>query len=507
MNTVTAEPAAAAQATEPRLRKNALGFPQLLAQSVALISPTMTAVLIIPLAFADAGDGTWFAYFFATIMLLFVVFGLNQFAKRSATTGSMYAYTARGLGPSAGVMSGWALVWCYFFIGVAGLCGFALMSEQLFSALGFKGTVSPFLLFAISAGIGFTIAWKDVRLSAVLTLILEGLSVACILALSAVILFKHGFVVDTKQIELKGANLKDIDFAVVVCIFSLVGFEAASTMGGEAKNPLRNVPRAVIWSLLLTGAFMVIMCYVEVFGAEQQNLSLGSLSAPLQTLSGAYGVSFFKVPVSLGGMVSFFALTLSCVNSGTRLLLPLGKHGFVSSKLHTTHERNLTPHTAIGLYYIALLAFAFLLHAVGTGALTLFGDAGTLAAFGFLCAYFMITIAAPFYLRRLGELKASHIAMAIAGCLCLMVPLVGSFYPAPPWPLNIFPALFVVYMLLGGSWLYALNRRAPGTLTDIENSLEAALDSSLEPASDIEHGSRVALGFPAMREATPAGTS
>lgn len=61
------------------LRTGALGFPALLAQSVALISPTMTAVLIIPLAFYNAGEGTWLAYLFGTVMLLFVVFCLNQF--------------------------------------------------------------------------------------------------------------------------------------------------------------------------------------------------------------------------------------------------------------------------------------------------------------------------------------------------------------------------------------------------------------------------------------------
>ena len=448
----------------------------------------MTAVLIIPLAFGDAGDGTWFAYLFATIMLLFVVSGLNQFARRSSTTGSMYAYTARGLGAAAGVVSGWALVWCYFFIGTAGLCGFAVMSSQLLSALGIHGTVTPFVFFAVSGLVGFMIAWKDVRLSAVLMLVLEGLSVACILALSAFILFKHGFHVDTRQVELKGANLKDMDFAIVVCIFSLVGFEAATTMGGEARNPLRNVPRAVTWSLLLTGAFMVVMCYVEVFGAAHEHLSLGSLGAPLQTLSAAYGVSFFKIPVSLGGMVSFFALTLSCVNSGTRILLPLGEHGFVSSRLHKTHATNLTPHTAIGMYYAVLLGFVFVLHALGASPLTMFDDAGTLAAFGFLFAYFMITVAAPVYLRKLGELKPVNVATAVAGCVCLLVPLVGSFYPSPPWPVNIFPALFVIYMLGGGTWLYVLNRRVPGTLRNIEQSLEAALADSAAVASEAAHG-------------------
>ena len=102
------------------LRTNVARAAPLFAQSVALISPTMTAVLIIPLAFASAGQGTWLAYAFGTVMLLFVVFCLNQFAKRSAFAGSMYVYTGKGLGPSAGVFSGWTLIWAYYFIAVAG---------------------------------------------------------------------------------------------------------------------------------------------------------------------------------------------------------------------------------------------------------------------------------------------------------------------------------------------------------------------------------------------------
>src|ERR1700689_5021934 len=120
MTTLTrGEPPSSSQ-SHPGLRKNALGFPTLLAQSIALISPTMTAVLIIAICYGDAGNGTWLAYAFGTIMLLFVVGCLNQFAKRSALAGSMYGYTGRGLGPKAGVISGWSLIWAYLFIGVGG---------------------------------------------------------------------------------------------------------------------------------------------------------------------------------------------------------------------------------------------------------------------------------------------------------------------------------------------------------------------------------------------------
>jgi amino acid transporter len=328
--------------------------------------------------------------------------------------------------------------------------------------------------------------------------VLEGLSVACILALSCFILFKHGSPIDSSQIKLSGFSLKGLDFAVVVCIFSLVGFEAASTMGGEARSPLKNVPKAVIWSLIITGLFMVVMCYVEALGAKHSHLNLASLGAPLQTLAGAYHVLFFKIPVSLGGMVSFFALTLSCVNSGSRIMLPLAKHGFIPKKLHGTHSTNLTPHVCIALYYGALIAEVFIWHGLGGSVLTMFGDAGTLAATGFLFSYFMIVVAAPVYLRQLGELKQSHIVVAAVGFLLLMVPLVGLFYPLPVFPIDIFPAIFAAYMLAGGGWLYVLNKRVPGTLTEIELSLEADLQESIHSPSDIELGSRVGLGMPGL---------
>ena len=98
----------------------------------------------------------------------------------------------------------------------------------------------------------------------------------------------------------------------------------------------------------------------------------------------------------------------------------------------------------------------------GTSPLTIFGDAGTLAAFGFLLAYFMITIAAPFYLRKLGELRRRNVAVAVLAFVCLLVPLVGSFYPAPPWPVNLFPYIFLGFMLLGGARLYQMHRTAAG---------------------------------------------
>jgi amino acid transporter len=196
-----------------------------------------------------------------------------------------------------------------------------------------------------------------------------------------------------------------MSLAVVACIFSLVGFESATALGSEARNPLRNVPRAVIWSLILTGTFMVIMGYVEVFGTRHYGTPLGSITAPLNVLSSLYNVTFFKAPISLGAMISFFSLSLSCLNAGARILYPMGEHLVFPHQLGKAHPKNGTPHVALTVYIVIMFAIPTVLELV-TNPVTTFGDAGTLAAFGFLLAYFLITIAAPVYLHRRGELRA-----------------------------------------------------------------------------------------------------
>src|ERR1700677_4417963 len=129
------------------LKANCLSFTELLAQAVALISPTMTAALIIPVMYSTTGDWSWLSYALGTVMLLFVVYNLNQFARRSTMSGSMYAYICSGLGLRAGAVGGWALIWAYLGISVAGVTGFTIFSHKLLAMAGINA--SPYLLFAV----------------------------------------------------------------------------------------------------------------------------------------------------------------------------------------------------------------------------------------------------------------------------------------------------------------------------------------------------------------------
>ncbi|GAB2643186.1 APC family permease [Gordonia jinhuaensis] len=454
-----------------------------MAQSIALISPTMTAVLIVPLAFSYAGNGTWLAYLFATLMLSFVVMNLKVFASRSTQPGSMYAYIGRGLGARAGVLAGWTLLWAYAFIAIAGLTGFSIFVNQLLDSVGAGFHIPAVVSFCISAGLCWLVAYKDIRMSSLLMLALEGLSMFLIISLCVVMLAKHGSIVDKHQITLHGVGLSDMTLAVVVCIFSLVGFESATALGGEAKKPLVNIPKAVRWSLIITGLFFVFVSYVEVLGSSAHKLDLSTLAAPLDTLADAYGVGWMKAPICIGAILSFFSLTLSCVNAGSRILLPMARHGVFSSHVGNIHSRNQTPHIAAAAYMLSILVVVSVWQ-IFIDPLTTFGDAGTLAAFGFLLVYFMISIAAPVYLRRRGELTPKNIVIMIAALVCLAVPTVGSFYPVPPAPVRYFPYIFAGYMLVGVIWLVVVGRRKPQLLNDIEADLEHSVDGAGGSAPD-----------------------
>ena len=112
------------------LKPNCLSFTEVLAQAVALISPTMTAALIIPVMYSNTGDWSWMSYALGTVMLLFVAYNLNQFASRSTGAGSMYAYICRGLGVTAGAIGGWSLIWAYLGISIAGGTGFSIFADR-----------------------------------------------------------------------------------------------------------------------------------------------------------------------------------------------------------------------------------------------------------------------------------------------------------------------------------------------------------------------------------------
>jgi amino acid transporter len=451
--------------THTKLKSNALNFWEVSAHAFALISPTMTAALIVPLMFSTAGQAGWLCYAFGTIMLLFVAINLNQFAKRYTSAGSMYEYAVTGLGPKLGGLAGWSLLFAYMFIGIAGVTGFTHFASLLLTQAGCTGYFShPWItLFLICMVTAWFLAFKDITLSAVLMLCMEGVSVFVITILAIYALCKTGFVDHAQVACFSGMKIHDVmgvlGLGVVVAVFSGVGFECATAFGEEAKQPLVLIPRAVIFSLLVTGAFFVFITYTETHALATNNPTLDQLTAPLSTLSDNLGVHWMGIVISFGAMVSFFALALSCLNSGSRILFTMGRYGIFPISIGSSHKANLTPHVAITSFAIIqfliptifmLLSYAGMWGVLQIGApFDEFNDAGLFGAMGFCGGYVLVSLAAPCYLKRIGQAKPYHWILSITALLLLIVPIVGTVYPAPAYPCNYFAYIYGGYFVIG----------------------------------------------------------
>ncbi len=454
-----------------KLKPNCLNFIELLAQNIALISPTMTAALIVPLMFSISGNMSWLSYAIGTIMLLFVAFNLNQFAKRTTNSGSMYTCTSSALGFTGGALCGWCLVWSYLFIGLAGTTGFTIFAGKLLEMIHI--TAPPVLLFAICLGTCFVLAYFDIKVSTLVMLGAEAFSCFLILLLCLIIMGHHHFIPDATQFSLKGLSLSSLGMGVVVAVFSLVGFESSTAFGEEAVNPLKTIPRSIIWSLVLTGLFFIFVCYSEVLGIQGYKDTLDKVDAPLNVLSGMYGVPFLSPLLSAGAMFSFFALALSCMNAGARVMFAMGRHDFFPKSTSAAHTKHATPHVALAVMAVIMFAvvtvskFAF-----GWAVLDEFNNAGTMGAFGFLGAYFLISLAAPAFLKKRGELKAKDIVLCVAAVALMIIPAVGMFVPLPDPPVRYFPYVFAAYLFFGYVRVMGMQHQKPQRVEEIHDEVK-----------------------------------
>jgi amino acid transporter len=143
-----------------------------------------------------------------------------------------------------------------------------------------------------------------------------------------------------------------------VAILILVGFESVTAMGSEAKNAKRDVPIAVITSLLVQGAF----CYLFEYFAANYFLSNGytmqsasGSAAPIGDMMILVGDSLFgagrgRMFMLVEAFTVFLALigtTLSCMNTGARVTYAMGKDREVPEHFGLLHGDNLSPHRAI----------------------------------------------------------------------------------------------------------------------------------------------------------------
>ena len=166
-----------------------------------------------------------------------------------------------------------------------------------------------------------------------------------------------------------------------VAILILVGFESVTSMGGEAKNPTKHIPIAVIASLLIQGLVMYLFEYFAAnyfLNSGYTMQSAVSSAAPIgdmmiivgDWLLGPGNGKYFMLTEAFTGFLALIGTTLACMNTGARVTYAMGKDEEVPEHFGMLHSKNLSPHRSI--WTLAVISAV-----IGVIALTLvFGDAG-----------------------------------------------------------------------------------------------------------------------------------
>jgi amino acid transporter len=453
------------------LRRDHLSFLETLTQSIASLSPTFTPAIAVAVVGGMAGNAAWFVYVVATVMLVIVGLNIARLAKRIPAAGSFFLYVSRTLGPSWGLSTAWAMLAGYLMTVVALIVATAMFFQDFLTGIGVQLVIPNIVLYGIVSLIVWFFAYRDIKFSLQMALVLESISMALILVVCFIIWGEHGFALDTKQIHLEGATLGGAGPAIVFAIFSYVGFESAATLGKETRNPTVMIPRAVVAAAVTAGVFFTFTTFITVMGFGNDFDKLGASAKPLSDISSGISATVATL-VYVGAVISCFSCALGQLNGFGRTLFSLGRYQFVHKSMGLVHPEHRTPHLALTLgSIIAFLVMAVLSKQAETD---MIGYFGTIATFGFLFCYLLCSVCSPIMLKRLNVMTGFDLLLGVVGAICMVLAYVGSVYPVPDFPYNYFPYGFVVYMVIGVLWFMVLRNKMPQVLLGIEHDLEGA---------------------------------
>jgi amino acid transporter len=430
------------------LHAGVLGPLETLAQSVSAMAPSTSPSLTIPLVFALAGNATWFVYLMATGATLLVGFCVSRFARLSASPGSLYSYAADTLPPIFGVTAAWGLLLAYLATG-ASVAGGALYYARLLSQQFFHWTPSTLVTLGVVCAVATWIAYLDVKLSAELMLWIEAGSVSLILIVLALLVYRFGFQFDVDQFRLKGVSISALGPALVLAMFSFVGFESATTLGNEAREPLRTIPRAVVQCAILAGVFFMLCSYSEVLGFRGESSKLSDSASPLHLLANKAGISPLGVAIDFGAFVSMFACVLACTTAAARVLLRMAHGKMLWTRLERTNKRHGTPGAAIALSGGLMFAVTAGLALRGVEGSDMYDWLGSLSVFGFLTAYALVAVALPFARRALGQHSNWVVGISVLTVLVMILIVVFDLRSATDANHARIPWIYLSYIALG----------------------------------------------------------
>lgn len=432
------------------LKKDNLSVVETIALSVAIIAPTAAMALNISLMAESCSFSAPLVFLISTIVVGLVSYSIIKFNHYISASGSLYAFVKKSLGDKMGFITGWALLLAYIMLAGGTSAGLGNFFSGFLSTFGIHVNWLPISIISSIAMIFLGIA--DAKLCNRIMLIIEGLSILLILILSIVILFKVETTTGLSLVPFKtnGVSTSALASTSVFAFLSFIGFESASSLGEETKNPKKFIPIAIISAVFVTGLFYLVCSYAQVvgFGLDEEGLkALSSSTFPLTDLAEKYMTTGFGTVLILAAALSNFSCALGSYCAGSRMLFALGRDGMMPKSMMKVHPKHNTPYLALILtIVISVVIQASLFRADG---IEVFGYLATIGSLAILVSYIFTSIGAMVYFTKNKIWGKAHLIVPIVSILALLYVLYSNIYPIPEFPNNLFPYIVLGWIAIG----------------------------------------------------------
>ncbi|MBA3409397.1 MAG: APC family permease [Geodermatophilaceae bacterium] len=469
----------------PGLRRS-LSVWQAVGLSVALMAPSMAANINPQGTALQVGRAVPLAFFLAAVGVLLVAYGFVRLCQYYQHAGSVYAFVGATLGPRTGFVSGFGLMGTYAFYGVVTSMASGIFGTAFLQEIGIwpsPPTWAPFLLAGIAILLALFLTVVPAKRGTSVLLTVEAVTVSLIVVITAVVLVRilSGSAPNDASFDLgvfvpePGSDVSAIFLGIVFGFLSFAGFEAAAILGEEARNPRRDIPRAILGTAIFGGIYFVVVTAVEMmaFGTDADGVAaFGASESLLGDIGTSYLGSWVGDAVTLGAAISAFGCCLACMVGASRLLFALARDASGDKGLGRTSAAGTPANAAVVIAALMALIIVVTIF-FGAEPFDTFLWSATIGTLLLLVIYVLTTIGAIrlVFVQKKMSVPAWQVIIPIAALVVLGYTIYRNVIPYPTeGAARWFPIVAGVWLLLAIIVVVA----APGLASRIGANLTSA---------------------------------
>jgi putrescine importer len=251
-----------------------------------------------------------------------------------------------------------------------------------------------------------------------------------------------GHLISMKPFEFQ--SFSALASATSIAVLSYLGFDAITTLAEEAKNPIQDIPRAILWSVIIGGGTMFLTGYLGMLVIPNWHDFINDnnwLNSTLFYVASMTGGRWFELFYVSGFVLAMAVFNIVATSAGARILFGMGRDNILSKKiLSAVNKRWQTPHWSIGIITISefILGVAFNLN-----------DITELVNYGALFAFIMLNLCVILsYCFFPSKIGVSEKILSKHWFNYIVSPLLGSLVL-----LLVFINMRIVTLLVGSIWL------------------------------------------------------